>query len=1445
MTADAHEPPMNLHCSGASMTADAHEPPMNLLHLIHIGAHRALQHVSFTSALTERRYNPSHDAGYTFRIHVSRMSIVPIVVSMLSGFAAAEPASADFWVPDTAGRITHACNGTEPVVLCMQGRKVVMQVRTDNTNGFSYKARFFNVRPGLVNTKQITFDAGRESLPEVRVNGQLLAIGVPAAVGFDGMLTLTYPVSAGVVVTRTIYPSMAQAMVIDEWQLRNAGDKPVAVTVAPARSVKPAADDIAIVWSCQGLATTSLDPAGVAAFASCVQATPVAGPELVLDVAAEHAARRAMAEAAWRGPGRLETPEAALDVAFALQKFHVLESPIETTQGVITHNGSLTYSPGIWANDPVEYSSPLFPFFGDAGLNRACMNMYRVWQNHCQKNGIVPFPGSFEGDALKLTQRERGDDAMVLYGLSKFLLFQGDRAAAAELWPLIEFSAASVLKHTTADGIIASQTDEMEDRYPTGNANLSTSALAYGGYRQAASLARALGKPVAAEFDQRADALRKAIDAYFGADIEGFNTYRYYKDNTTLRGWILLPLAMGINERKDGTVAALLSDKLWPKRAEGADILAESTRPTEWGRETYYALRALFKAGRTEEALDLTRRVVAAQIFGRKGPYPDEDAIDMLCPGSLYPRVFTEGLFGIVPTGLDSFECTPWLPKDWPRMALRDLRAFGHAWDIVVERDGGEQKVTVSSNGQTLMSGSGPAGKSYAVTFARQADAVAPPPVSTIKDYGLKDYVRLSKDLPHAESKPWKLVCTMPYNCHFQPWIEVESPAGKELRFNSSNPLVLYLTPTETATTLAGTPVYEAKNWVSGEGAIYTIPAGVTVKAVKYRETGYDTTFAGSFECNDEDYNILWKKAARTAYVCMRERFYDCPDRERVGFWGDGTPELNQCFYVFDSASHRLAKELVLRKLEPKFYPGQHLEFLGEYGLWFYYMHTGDVESMRAVYDQTKTFLLQTYQFGNPRTWFDWGKEIKDTTIIETCFHYIDLKSLKQMALVTGHEADVAMIDEKLSAIQSTFDSRFWKGEYYMSKDVYSPDDRANAMAVNAGLADRSKWESIYQTVLTTRMNSSNFFDRWVFEALCTMGRQEYALLRMAQRYKTMIPCSFTTLWEVYDRWWASRTDAFEDGSSLNHGWNPPALILSQNIAGVSPVAPGWSTYQVMPREAFLTSLKVVVPTIKGNVTVDLNKTAAEYALTLTSPAATTAIVGIPKNSFSRLDSIAVNGTPIWPAAQAEPKNADGNTPPRVEGVTWHGEDSEYVKFRVAPGTWKFVGRGSLPLTSPKPLPTPVPNDIALDKKKWTASACVPDGSYLFSGDKIPVEVPAANALDGDHWTGWRDMTRLQHAGQWFQVDMQQVQSFDKIVLDNTWALWDSPDRYAVSVSADGIHWGEPIATGAGQLGITTITFPLQHARHLRITQTGMNALYHWSIYELDVYRQSPATHQR
>lgn len=234
-----------------------------------------------------------------------------------------------------------------------------------------------------------------------------------------------------------------------------------------------------------------------------------------------------------------------------------------------------------------------------------------------------------------------------------------------------------------------------------------------------------------------------------------------------------------------------------------------------------------------------------------------------------------------------------------------------------------------------------------------------------------------------------------------------------------------------------------------------------------------------------------------------------------------------------------------------------------------------------------------------------------------------------------------------MDSIKNTFDKRFWKGDYYMSHQVREPDDRANAMAINAGLADQTKWNSIHEFVLTKKTYSSCFFDRWVFEALCSMGKEAFALQRMYNRYRKMIPASFSTLWEHYDRWWASRIDAFDDASSLNHGWNPPVINLSQTIAGITPIEAGWKTFQVLPKEGFLHTIKVVVPTIIGNISVSINKSPDKYLIDLNVPESGKSIVGIPKKSFFTLQTIRVNGVVIWNRQFIN----------RVKGVSFYGED--------------------------------------------------------------------------------------------------------------------------------------------------------------------------------------------
>ena len=400
---------------------------------------------------------------------------------------------------------------------------------------------------------------------------------------------------------------------------------------------------------------------------------------------------------------RLETPDPVLNRCFAFACQRTGETLFETKMGLVHSPAGNSYYGGIWANDQVEYAGPLFPFLGDADANLAALNAYRIFARAMTPE-YTAIPSSFEveGDKPWTHCGDRGDAAMYLYGCSRYLLARGDRSLAAELWPAIEWCAEYCRRKTTAAGVVASDTDELEGRFPSGKANLSTSTLAYGGYRAAAAVARGLGKlEPAAEFDRRAAALDAAIERYFGAEVEGFETYRYYDGGAVLRAWICLPLTMGLFRRAKGTIVALFSPRLWTPDG----LATQAGDRTFWDRATLYGLRGVFAAGETETALQFLTAFSHRRLLGDHVPYvveawPEGGQAQLGAESALYCRVFTEGLFGITPTGFDTFTCRPRLPGAWDRMALRGVHAFGSVFDVEVERaSAAHLRVTLAATG--------------------------------------------------------------------------------------------------------------------------------------------------------------------------------------------------------------------------------------------------------------------------------------------------------------------------------------------------------------------------------------------------------------------------------------------------------------------------------------------------------------------------------------------------------------------------------------------------------------------------------------------------------------------------------------------------------------------------------------------------------------------------
>lgn len=419
----------------------------------------------------------------------------------------------------------------------------------------------------------------------------------------------------------------------------------------------------------------------------------------------------------------LETSDPVLDQLFYFSKIRAAESIFESKMGLVHSPGGGNYYAGVWANDQVEYSGPFFPFLGyDNGIE-AAKNAYLMYMRNIPE-GDEPISSSFEieGD-LPCCGRDRGDAAMIAYGASQFLLRNADEETARELWPLIEWSIEFCNNKINENGVVLSDTDEMEGRIPTGDANLSTNSLYYGGLVNSAFLAKELGyDDLSRIYTERSEVLAQNIENHFGYEIEGLKTYRYFDGNTHLRHWICLPLVMGINERSDATAEALL-EKLWTENG----VLVELNPGSEasdvfWDRGTLYALRGTFKAGYFDKSLEKLSEYSQKRLLGDHVPYPVEaypenNMKHLSAESALYCRIFLEGILSFEQTAFDSFSIRPMLTENLSQFSLKNFYIGDDSFSVSLQLEKNKIKTRIYKNGKKIIDKKIKAGERLRVKF--------------------------------------------------------------------------------------------------------------------------------------------------------------------------------------------------------------------------------------------------------------------------------------------------------------------------------------------------------------------------------------------------------------------------------------------------------------------------------------------------------------------------------------------------------------------------------------------------------------------------------------------------------------------------------------------------------------------------------------------------------
>lgn len=447
-------------------------------------------------------------------------------------------------------------------------------------------------------------------------------------------------------------------------------------------------------------------------------------------------------------------------------------------------------------------------------------------------------------------------------------------------------------------------------------------------------------------------------------------------------------------------------------------------------------------------------------------------------------------------------------------------------------------------------------------------------------------------------------------NLQFSPYFELNA--------DSDGSRITYYTNTYTTQSISsfkddyiavkGEQKYESYPWRSGSQLIIEAPAGVTFNKIGIRKSNYATTQAGSFKCGNDKLDKLWQKAYNTLLICMRDSYMDCPERERSPYLGDSANQISETFYAMDDNAHALTKKTILNTIgwtktdkaiplrspgsNLAENPGQTLAFITE--TYNYYMHTGDAETMRLFYpvavDYLKLWKLKADGTLETRNgsflWTDWGDGY-DAEVMQNCWYYYALNSMKKLADNLEITSDTAYFTDTAAKLKAGF-ARFAKTDGYASGTAY--DDRANALAVLSGLADKEMYGKIV-TILTDVKGASPFMEKYVLEALAVMGEYDACIERMLDRYGNMIDDVDGTLWEVWDK--------TPSAGTMNHGWSGGALtVLSKYFGGISPVKAGFEKYEIVIG-GYFDNLETKVSTAKGDISYKLTKTANGYTVTL------------------------------------------------------------------------------------------------------------------------------------------------------------------------------------------------------------------------------------------------------
>ena len=458
-------------------------------------------------------------------------------------------------------------------------------------------------------------------------------------------------------------------------------------------------------------------------------------------------------------------------------------------------------------------------------------------------------------------------------------------------------------------------------------------------------------------------------------------------------------------------------------------------------------------------------------------------------------------------------------------------------------------------------------------------------------------------------------------------------------------------------------------------------PTALTPSNVKFIQRHYELDPArSSFSSSNPMLNQVWDLMKRSLVVGAHEQFVDTPTREKGGFLGDSWSQGVPAMTTFGdrNMNDRILDEFL--DSQDQYWPDGRMnavypnadgkrdipDYTQSYLVWAwdYYQQTGNIDFLRDNYPRLKKIAEYVDSYKNEATGLihnlaggsgpyqygiiDWPATMRygydmdtEARTVINAYAYIDYDIISKIAAELGKTRDKDLYASKAEAMKKAINAQLINNEGVYIDGLTSGktqsahvSQHSNAYPLAMGIVPEANYEKVLQAIKDRKMSVGMVSLRWLPEAIGQAGQGPHLLELYTNPewdgWAQTIKKGGTATWESWD--------ADQTRQSMSHPWGAAGLLgIQQYILGIQPLKPQHEKVMIKPLDfkQQLSNAKGTLPTDRGDISVDWNRTDSDFTMVVEMPDNVTAKVYVPKSGTSG-NTLKINGKEIKGTEEGE-----------------------------------------------------------------------------------------------------------------------------------------------------------------------------------------------------------------